>query len=95
MRRSGPTLRLFCLGARPKEVKLESWRSESCCAAAAFIRLEHDRFKREQESSRFFEKKRRKKLLFGWACGGVTSTAQFKKSFFASFCSQKEAFLFA
>jgi hypothetical protein len=58
-------------------------------------RLERDRFNWEQESSRFFEKKRRKKLLFGWACGGVTSTAQLKKSFFASFCSQKEAFLFA
>jgi hypothetical protein len=42
---------------------------------------EHDRFKWEQESSRFFEKKRRKKLLLNWACGGVTSTAQFKKFF--------------
>jgi hypothetical protein len=54
-----------------------------------------DRFKWEQESSRFFEKRRGKKLLFGWACGGEISTARFKKSFFASFCSQKEAFLFA
>jgi hypothetical protein len=35
----------------------------------------------EQDSRRFFEKKRRKKLLFGGACDGETSTAQFKKVF--------------
>jgi hypothetical protein len=40
-------------------------------------------------------KKAAQKLLLFWACGAGTSTAQFKKSFFASFCSQKEAFFFA
>jgi hypothetical protein len=30
-----------------------------------------------------------------WACGVETSTAQFNTVFFASFCSQKEAFPFA
>jgi hypothetical protein len=54
-----------------------------------------DRFSLKQEGSRFFEKKRRKKLLFGWACDGETSTAQSQKVFFASFCSQKEVFLLA
>jgi hypothetical protein len=37
-------------------------------------------------------KKAAQKLLLLWAGGGETSTAQFNKSFFASFCSQKEAF---
>jgi hypothetical protein len=39
------------------------------------------RFSLKQEGSRFFEKKRRKKRLFAWACGAETSTAQFKKVF--------------
>jgi hypothetical protein len=57
--------------------------------------LEPDRFGLKQEGSRFFEKKRRKKLFRHWAGGAETSTARSKKSFFASFCSQKEAFPFA
>jgi hypothetical protein len=57
--------------------------------------LECDRFSWKKESSRFFVKKRRKKLLLAWAWSVETSTAQEQKSFFASFCSQKEAFLFA
>jgi hypothetical protein len=52
--------------------------------------LEHDRFKWEQESSRFFEKKRRKKRLFGWAYDGETSTAQFKKVFLLLFVHKKK-----
>jgi hypothetical protein len=52
--------------------------------------LEHDKFKWKQESSRFFEKKRRKKLLFGWACDGETSTAQFKKVFLLLFVHKKK-----
>jgi hypothetical protein len=50
----------------------------------------HDRFKWEQESGRFFEKKRRKKLLLGWACDGETSTAPFKKVFLLLFVHKKK-----
>jgi hypothetical protein len=52
--------------------------------------LEPDRFKWEQGSSRFFEKKRRKKLLFGWARDGETSTTQFKKVFLLLFVHKKK-----
>jgi hypothetical protein len=48
------------------------------------------RFKWEQESSRFFEKKRRKKLLFGGAWDGETSTAPFKKVFLLLFVHKKK-----
>jgi hypothetical protein len=46
-----------------------------------FRRLEPDRFSLKQQGSRFFEKKGRKKLLFGWVCDGETSTAQSQKVF--------------
>jgi hypothetical protein len=36
-----------------------------------------------------------KNFWLGWAGGSETSTAQEQKSFFATFCSQKVAFLFA
>jgi hypothetical protein len=42
-------------------------------------------------SSRFFEKKRRKKLLLVWSRAVATPLAQTNKSFFASFFSKKEA----
>ena len=48
-----------------------------------------------QESSRFFEKKRRKKFLLFWARGISTSTAQITEVFLLPFCSQTEAILFA
>jgi hypothetical protein len=41
-------------------------------------------------SGRFFEKKLRKKLLSSRATGVFKRTVQINKSFFASFCSQKE-----
>jgi hypothetical protein len=50
---------------------------------------ELDRLKSKQESSRFL-KKAAQKLLRLRAGGVETSTAQEQKSFFASFCSQKE-----
>jgi hypothetical protein len=37
-------------------------------------------------------KKAAQKLLLLLACGVETARAQIKQSFFASFCSQKEAF---
>jgi hypothetical protein len=40
-------------------------------------------------SSRFFEKKRRKKLLLLWARGAETSTAQFSKVFLLLFVHKK------
>jgi hypothetical protein len=42
-------------------------------------------------------KKAAQKLLLCWAmgCGGDTAHGPAEQSFFASFCSQKEAFLFA
>jgi hypothetical protein len=36
-----------------------------------------------------FEKSAQK-LFLNWAKGGFTTTVQIKKSFFGSFCSQKE-----
>jgi hypothetical protein len=53
--------------------------------------LAPDRFGLKQEGSRFFEKKRRKKLLFGWACDGETSTAQFKEVFLLLFVHKKKS----
>jgi hypothetical protein len=44
-----------------------------------------------QRKQPLFEKSDAKTLLL-WADGSETSTAQINKSFFASFCSQKEAF---
>jgi hypothetical protein len=58
-------------------------------------RLEPDRFSLKQEESRFFEKKRRKKLLFGWACDGETSTAQSQKVFLLLFVHKKKSFFLA
>jgi glycosyltransferase involved in cell wall biosynthesis len=43
-----------------------------------------------KESSRFFEKKRRKKLLVRWCRNVATPVAKVKKSLFASFSSEKE-----
>jgi hypothetical protein len=79
---------------------IAAYGAELCAIAAAIgrhgvaeqVSLKHDRFKWEQESSRFFEKKRRKKLLFGWACGGITSTAKFKKVFLLLFVHKKKPF---
>ena len=51
--------------------------------------LERDRFKWKQESSRFFEKKRRKKRLRLWAGGSETSTAPLKKVFLLLFVHKK------
>jgi len=42
-----------------------------------------------QESGRFFEKKRRKKLLVIWSREFRAPTAKSNQSFFAIFCSQK------
>jgi hypothetical protein len=53
--------------------------------------LEPDRLGLKQEGSRFFEKKRRKKLLFAWARGGETSMAHSQKGFFASFLFTKRS----
>jgi hypothetical protein len=49
-----------------------------------------------RKASGSFLKKRTKKLLFCWALGAGGANAQAKpsKSFFASFCSQKEVLLF-
>jgi hypothetical protein len=43
-----------------------------------------------KEVAAFLKKKRRKKLLFGWACGGETSTAQFNKVFLLLFVHKKK-----
>jgi hypothetical protein len=42
--------------------------------------IEQDRFKWERESSRFFEKKRRKKLFLNWTVPVSLALAQFRKS---------------
>jgi hypothetical protein len=52
---------------------------------------EPDRFSLKQEGSRFFEKKRRKKLLFAWAHGNETSTAQSQKVFLLLFVHKKKS----
>ncbi|HTJ90299.1 MAG TPA: hypothetical protein VL356_09010 [Acidocella sp.] len=55
----------------------------------------YSRFVWRKESGRFL-KKAAQKLFFCWAMGGVGDNAHGpeQQSFFASFCSQKEAFLF-
>jgi hypothetical protein len=53
--------------------------------------LEPDRVSLKQEGSRFFGKKRRKKLCFAWARGNETSTAQFKKVFLLLFVHKKKS----
>jgi hypothetical protein len=55
--------------------------------------LERDRLGREQEGSRFFEKKRRKKLLALWDCGAETSMAPFNKVFCFFFSKKKPSSL--
>jgi len=45
-------------------------------------------------SSRFFEKKRRKKLFIVWSRVVATPVAQTKKSLFVSFSSEKEESFF-
>jgi hypothetical protein len=50
------------------------------------VRLRSDKYK---ERSRFFEKKRRKKLSLIWATGGETSTAQINKVFLLLFVHKK------
>jgi hypothetical protein len=52
--------------------------------------LEPDRFSLKQQGSRFFGKKRRKKLLFAWARGNETSTAQNNKVFLLLFAHKKK-----
>jgi hypothetical protein len=47
----------------------------------------------ERKKAPLFEKKRRQKLFLNWDCGVETTTAQVNKVFFATFCSQKAAFL--
>jgi hypothetical protein len=47
-----------------------------------------------EESSRFFEKKRRKKLFLCWSREVRRPMAQNKRSLFASFSSEKEVLTF-
>jgi hypothetical protein len=50
---------------------------------------------RDEESSRFFEKKRRKKLLFVWSREFRAPMAQIKKVFLVLFLQEKNCFLSA